>query len=283
MGIGRTPLGMPMGALLIIGAAVGFASAHGAFEGADPRQLVQEMVNNELRSQNRQSQDNRLWSYRKLTRKGGKEYLWGFCETKQGTVHRLLAVNGKPLTDAQQHAEDRRIQELIASSAALRKAQQEGRRDGNEERKFMKLLPEIFRYQAEERNGNLQTLSFTPDTAFHPSGNEERVVHAMQGKLVIDLEQKRLVRIHGRLVSEVKFWGGLAGYLNQGGTCFVETTCLAPDDRELKTLDIAMQGKALFFKTISVHEHDVFSQYAEVPSDITLPEAADRLKKDAGS
>ena len=39
-------------------------------------------------------------------------------------------------------------------------------------------------------------------------------------------------------MTEVKFWGGLAGHLNPGGTFSVELENVEPGDWELKSLDV---------------------------------------------
>jgi hypothetical protein len=41
--------------------------------------------------------------------------------------------------------------------------------------------------------------------------------------MVVDAEQKRLIGIDVRLMAEVRFWGGLAGYLDAGGTFSVHS------------------------------------------------------------
>lgn len=278
----KVPRGVQTRILLFVWIVTLAATAR-AESGTDLKQLVGEAVDNEIKSQTSEANDNRLWSYRKLTRKRDKERLWGYCETKLGIIHRLLSVNGRPLSGSQLQSEEQRISNLIASPDAVREAQKETTADGKEERNFLKLLPQAFYYQEEKHQANLVTLSFTPDPAFHPSGNEESVIHALQGKLVIDVKQKRLVSIRGRLLYEVKFWGGLAGHLDAGGTFSVESICVAPGDWELRTLDIEMKGKALVFKTISVQEHDIYSDYIQVPPNTTLVEAAERLKKGAGT
>jgi hypothetical protein len=42
-----------------------------------------------------------------------------------------------------------------------------------------------------------------------------------------------------------------------------------------------MTGKALLFKSISVQQHEVYSSYRELPSSLSLADAADLLQKDA--
>src|SRR5579862_4245896 len=79
--------------------------------------------------------------------------------------------------------------------------------------------------------------------------------------------QKRLVSVQGRLTTNVKFWGGVLGHLNSGGTFSVSMQNVAPGDWELKSLDVDMQGKALLFKTIGVQQRETYSNYTPMPAD----------------
>ncbi len=245
---------------------------------AGANQLVREVIQNEIQAE---PSNNNMWSYRELTNRKGKELLLEYCQTKYGTIHRLLAVNGHPLNPSQRQAEDIRIQKLLRSPDAVRAAQKKERADAQEERKFLRLFLDAFRYQEEGQQGDLMKLGFRPNSDFHPSTDEERVLHSLKGTMVVDVQQKRLVSVNGRLTTEVKFWGGLAGHLNAGGTFSVLSENVAPGDWELKSLDVEMNGKALLFKTITVREQDTYSSYTLVPPSTSLAQAAERLQKDS--
>jgi len=244
-----------------------------------PDQLVRAVMHHEIQAE---LNETNLWSYRDLTERHGQQVLLEYCQTKYGTIHRLLAVNGRPLGPRQRQAEDERIQKLIESPNAIQESQKKEAADAREERKFLELLPDAFRYQNEGEQGDLVTLKFAPNPAFHPSGYEAQALCHLQGTTVLDVKQKRLVRINGRLTTRVNFWGGLLGHLNQGGTFSVVSEQVAPGDWELKALDVQMSGKALFFKTIAIRESDTYTDYRLVPPETTLEQAAEQLKKDSG-
>jgi hypothetical protein len=264
-------------ALASLGLAISPLSA-AVQNAADAQQLAREVIENEIRAE---VDDQNLWSYRELERRDGDELLYEYRQTRQGTIHRLLAVNGRPLNARQRRAEDERIQRLIASPAALREEQKKETADAEQCRRFLTLFPQAFRYREEGRQGETATLRFAPNPGFRPQGNEARVLHSLQGTMVVNLRQKRLVSIQGRLMTEVKFWGGLLGYLDPGGTFSVSCENVAPGDWELKSLDVAMRGKALLFKTIGVEQHERYSDYSPVPPDVNLQRAAELLRKSA--
>lgn len=241
----------------------------------DPDELVREVMQNEIQAQTREDD---LWSYRELTRGKGREQLVEYWETKDGTLRRLLAVNGHPLDARQRQAEDRRIQKLLRSPDALHEAQKKEKADAEEERKFLNLFPRAFRYELQSRSGDLATLEFRPNPDFEPSGLEAHALAALEGTMVVHVKQKRLVSIRGHLTREVELFGGLLGHLDQGGTFSVVSEEVAPGDWEVKSLSVEMNGKALFFKTIAVHEEKSYSNYSRVPSDTTLAQAAEHLR-----
>ena len=105
------------------------------------------------------------------------------------------------------------------------------------------------------------------------------VFHHMEGKLVVDSKQKRVVEINGRLTSPVKFAGGFLGHLDEGGTFLVKEQEVAPNHWDVTILNININGKALFFKTIAIQQKEIYSDYTRVPAGITLQQTAELLKR----
>jgi hypothetical protein len=101
----------------------------------------------------------------------------------------------------------------------------------------------------------------------------------MEGRIWISLREDRLAEIEGHLVREVKFGGGLLGYLDKGGEFRVKQAEVSPHHWEISVLHVNMHGKALFFKTISVQQNEARSNFRQVPDDLTLAQAAKELQK----
>jgi hypothetical protein len=243
-------------------------------------QFVQDVLRNEVEAQMR---DHSLWSYRKLKVEDGKQKLFQVCQTEEGELERLIAINGQPLGPQQAHAEDRRIQRLLTHPDEIRQKQRKEREDGEQERKLLQTFPQAFRFQYDGMEGNLVRARFTPSPKFHPSGHTEQVFHHMEGELVLDRQVKRLAEISGELTSEVKFAGGLFGHLDQGGTFLVKQREVGSHCWEVTTMHVHMSGKALFFKTISVRHDEEHTNFQQVPSNTSLQQAAELLLRDAAS
>jgi hypothetical protein len=101
----------------------------------------------------------------------------------------------------------------------------------------------------------------------------------MDGSLLVDGEQKRLAEIEGRLTSPVKFGWGLLGHLDKGGTFLVTQQDLGSGHWELTKLDVEMNGKALFFKTIAVREKELNTDFQQVPEGIRPRQAFELLRQ----
>ncbi|HLW43815.1 MAG TPA: hypothetical protein VKS00_04955 [Candidatus Acidoferrales bacterium] len=237
---------------------------------------MRETVQNELNAGNN---DPSLWRFRKITVKDGKKQMYDVIETKNGEVDRLLAVNGKPLSAEQQRAENERILKISADSEEQKKRAKTQNEDGDKETQLLKMLPDALQYRYAGKKGDIIRLTFKPNPNFRASTHEAEVFHHMAGVMLVNSRNKRLAELSGRLITEVKFGGGILGHLDKGGTFEVKQGEVSRGHWDLTLLDTELTGKELFFKTISVREKMIESNYTRVPSNITVEQAAQMLTK----
>jgi hypothetical protein len=238
--------------------------------------LVRDIIEHEIDAQ---AKDESLWCYRKLEEKdGGPRRLFMVCQAKGAQIERLLAVNGKPLDEIQQETENQKIENLLHSKRELQKQERQRHEDGKQATELLELIPDAFVFRMEQKDGNKIKLKFTPNPAFHPSGHQAEVFYHMEGTLTLDVDQKRLAEISGRLKSPVKFGAGLLGHLDEGGTFLVKQQEVGPGYWEMSTMDVQMSGKALFFKTIDVRQKESDSEFQAVPASATIEQAAEMTK-----
>ncbi|HVB32832.1 MAG TPA: hypothetical protein VNJ52_00460 [Patescibacteria group bacterium] len=240
------------------------------------RQLVREVVQNEIREQNAKPI---YWNYVEIETENGVKKFFEVYETKTGTVKRLLAVGGKPLSPAENRLQDAQLEKILDHPSLARKAARERDQDGENGKKLMAMLPNAFLFQYDGRVGDLVRLRFRPNPRFHPPTSEAVVFHHMQGHLLVDPRQKRLAEADGRLTSEVKFWWGLLGHLDKGGTFLVKQSDIGGENWKLTRLRVSMKGKVLFFKTVGVQENERLEDYRENPAGMTLRQAVRQLEK----
>jgi len=271
-----------LGAVLAVAGSAGIGSGHVQPEFAknlpsSANDFVRDVLHHEVAAQ---EQDHALWSCRMEKREDGKQKLFLVYQTRYGDIERLFAIDGLPLTPAQIQTEDQRIERLISSPAEIRLQQKKQRSDGEHARNLLHMLPEAFDFRYDGTQGSLVRLRFTPNPKFHPPDHEGQVFHHMQGTMLLDPQQKRLAAIDGTLTSEVKFFGGLFGHLDKGGTFVVQQQEVSGQFWEVTEMHVHMSGKALFFKTIGVQEDENYSNFDLVRGDPTLSQAAEFLKRD---
>jgi hypothetical protein len=239
-------------------------------------EVLRKAVNSELKAQ---SNDHSRWMYQEKAKDAGKEQVKWIVETREGDLDRLWSVNGRPITREQQKLEDRRIEDLLHKPDRRRKRQRAQREDAQQTERLFKMLPDAVTARFEEHKGGLVELLFQPNPNFRPSSHEAAVFHAMEGRIWIDERENRLAEIEAHLIRPVKFYGGLLGHLDEGGTFNVKQSEVAPGHWEITLLHVNMHGKALFFKTISVQQNAIRSDFRPVPANITLAQAADELQR----
>jgi hypothetical protein len=242
-----------------------------------PDQLVRQVIHHELEAEHN---DHSHWMLRlQETKPGTGTRTEEIVQTNQGWVRRLLAINGHPLNAKQRAQDDARMRKLISDPAQERKELQSLRNDAAQAEDLMKMLPDAFLYTYAGRNGDLVKLNFRPNPKFHPSSRKAAVFHDMVGSVTLDVKHQRLAAIQGHLNQEVKFAGGLLGHLDKGGSFEVKQSQIGPGVWDATYMNVEMNGKALFFKTIAVHEKDIRSDYHRVSDNLTLSQAAGLLEK----
>jgi hypothetical protein len=209
--------------------------------------LVRRVVTNELTFQD----DHTNWMYRLEKEEYGKKQVEEIVETKEGSLSRLLSVNGLPLTPKQQMEEDERGRELMTSRSAQQKLRRSLDAETLQGRRLFKMLPDAFVFSYAGSGGNLVKLSFRPNPSFHAPSLEARVFHDVEGEIWIDCKQERLAGFDGHLTQAVRFGFGLLGHLDKGGHFEVRQAEVVPGHWD----------------------------FHRVPDDLTLTQAADILNR----
>jgi hypothetical protein len=265
------------GAILLLVSCIGSAESQSAAQ-LSPADLVKAVIRRELHTA---EVAEIRWKYLLNKEADGKQETREVVETKSGSLDRLVAIAGKPLTDAQQRDETERILRLSHNPEEQHKLEQSRRKDAEQCNAFLQMIPDAFLFEYAGESGGLIKLIFKPNPHFQPPSREGKVLHEMAGEIWVDARQQRLVSINGQLMNEVKFAGGLLGYLEKGGQFTVKRTEIVPGHWELTDMGVNMRGKALLFKTISVQQKELHRNFERVPDDLNLSDAAGLLLKQA--
>lgn len=239
----------------------------------DPKQLVQQAVQTEIRA-NRNDQSH--WLYYESDRKPDESVTQWVAETKEGDLTRVLKKNGTPLSEPDQR---KQMDDFIANQDAQKKQRSDQQHDDQQASALLKLLPVAFVWSDGGAQGGNRTLHFKPDPGFNPPTREARVFAAMEGDMVINSAQHRIVSLKGQLVHDVKFGLGVLGDLKEGGTFDVERRRIGSTEWQITESHIHVKGHELLFKSISEQEDDVKSRFRPLPSNLSLKDAEALLIK----
>jgi hypothetical protein len=242
-----------------------------------PQQLIQQIIDTE-RTENKN--DHSQWIYLDHSVKPKEQLLRWVATTPQGDVDRVLVKDGRELAEPDQQTQ---IQKFLRDPRAQKKQIAENAHDYQQVDDLLRLLPNGFLWTVLKTTPEETTLHFVPNPSFHPPTHEARVFAAATGELVADNRQHRIRSVHGTLVHDVTFGGGLLGRLKQGGSFAIEQQQLAPSLWQLTLIHIHLEGNALLFKSISFQEDDDRSRFTPEQNAVTLDQAARAVMHQPGS
>ena len=246
-----------------------------AAEKISAQELVKQVVYNELQAN---QNDHTHWMYRDSDTVPAKSTVKLVVETPNGTVSKLIELNGHPLTPQQQAQDETRMESILTDPTVLARQRKNSAHDDQQSVSLMKMLPNAFIWTyTGESNGEIH-LAFKPNPAFQPPTYASRIFAAMAGEAVVDAAQKRVKVLSGTLIQTVEFGWGLFGKMNKGGTFRVVRSQVAPGHWEITATHVHIQGHMLIFKSINEQEDEITSDYKETPSSMSLNEAIEKLK-----
>lgn len=232
----------------------------------DPVKLVRNAAYNEQRG----SGVEHLFRYHYQKEEDGKTTLKEVVESRDGTVSRLLAHDGKPLDADENRVELARLSKLRDDPEAQAKRAKREHVEGERANTMTQLLPVAFLYtyagMVPGPSGPCYRLLFQPNPNWTPPSREAEVYHGMAGELWVDAAQQRLARFQAHLIADVNFGWGVVGRLFKGGTILVEQKDVGGRHWEPTYMQLDLSGKILMVKTLNIHTKETLNNFRPVPS-----------------
>ncbi len=205
-------------------------------------------------------------------------------ETKDGDVARLLEINGRPLTPAEEEKEQERLENLLDDPGRQRHRKQGEDQDAARAIKVLRALPNAFLFRhvgdGVGPSGKLEKFSFWPNPDFNPPDLETQILTSMTGEIWVDAAQEHIVRLEGHLQQDVDFGWGILGRVNKGGWILLEQAEVSPGRWRIVHLKMVMTGRVLF-KTRSFDTEEEESQFEPLPVDLSYTQAIRMLRPQA--
>jgi len=212
-------------------------------------------------------------------------------ETKDGLVARLLSVNDRPLSPADEQKEQTRLFQLQSDPGRQRKRKQAEDADAARALNVLRVLPAAFQYQyagpGEGPDGKVERFTFKPNPAFSPPSLETQALTAVAGEIWVDPAHERVVRLEGHLQQGVDFGWGILGHLNKGGWIVIEQEDVGAGQWRAVHFQMSMSGRVVFktrvFDTMEDETHfgplPVGLDYRKAIGMLLAPPAADESKR----
>lgn len=234
-------------------------------------EFVQRAVDNELKQDRA---DHSHWLYFEGDLKPGHFVRQWVAETSDGNLDRVVQLDGRKLGEQQQR---QRVDAYLDNPSLQTKARKSEAHDDREAEEMLELLPRAFVWtRVGEKDGNV-LLHFKPDPNFKPPDLESKVFAAMEGEMRVNLQAMRIATIKGKLIQNVKIFGGILGQLDAGGTFDVERRETGDRVWQITETHVHIKGHALIFKTISEEEDDQKWDFKPLPGQITMRQAENEL------
>lgn len=241
----------------------------------NPRDIVQQAVKTELSADNN---DHSRWAFFETDRKPERAVRQWVAETREGNLRRVVELNGHPLATSEQKS---KMDAFVHDTSTRSRQRKNEHHDDEQAAELLRLLPDAFIWTYKGRVGANENLHFRPNPQFRPPDLESKVFAAMEGDMLVDAEQHRIVSLKGKLVHDVKLFGGFLGSLAAGGTFDVERRMTGSHVWQITETHVHINGRVLLFKTISEQEDDVKTQFRQLQAnqDATMGEAETDLMR----
>ena len=246
----------------------------------DPVQLVRATVANEIRENARTTE---FWMYRLTKETKSGTQVRDMVETKDGIVARVIRVNGRPLTDAERAADDRRLDLLARNPQEQARKRADQQKDANRFLTLIRALPEalIYTYDGTEQIEGRQAvrLKFRPNPAFHRTTIETIIFRSAEGFIWIDSSERRILKFEGSETNEISIGWGLLGHIDKGSRLRLEQHRIDESKWRLSGLKLEGSGQILLFKSVTMNQRQSATDFRAVPSGLNVAQAIDLLKK----
>jgi hypothetical protein len=259
--------------------AITFASGM-AWPPALPSETARELIGEACYNELQQREMRTLWSYVAERHSNNHVFREQVIETVDAPVRHLLAVDGHPPTSAQMKEENDRHQRLLNSASGRHAIQKQQEDDDKKIEELLRIIPEAFVFEDQGKEGQSERVAFHPSPGFKPKTYEQRILHALDGIVVIDLHDKRIARLSGSLGTRVEFGYGLIGHVEQGGTTEITRVHLSPGVWKTSAEKIDIDGRFVVLKTINKHQDESRTGFEPVAPATTFAQALNEMEKE---
>jgi hypothetical protein len=243
---------------------------------------AQALVNRALATELRTAQDaNHPMRYRLRRSSPRLTSTKEIIETREGFVARLVEINDRPLSQAQEQQEQARLDTLLSDPSRQRHRKQSEESDAGIILKLLRMLPQAFLYDytgpGQSSAGSVEKFRFHPNPRFSPPDLETQALTAMTGEIWIDPGWERVARLEGHLQQDTNYGWGILGKLDKGGWLVLDQAAAAGGQWRIARFQMKMTLRILF-KNKDFDTTQQMTGYAPVPANLDYRQAIQLLR-----
>jgi hypothetical protein len=204
-------------------------------------------------------------------------------ETSDGNVARLLERNGQKLTAEEDAAERERLNQILASPADFVRHHKRDDSTRNDSLQLVKEMPRamVFSYtpnqpQLPGATRKQVVIDYHPDPNYQPQQTLDDLLTGIEGRMWIDAESHRVVRIEGHVLHPVNFGWGILGKIYPGGTIELEQANASGDRWAYSKLEVHLNMRVIV-KQVPVNNHMTAYDFQPLPGPVTVQQAVQML------
>ena len=195
-------------------------------------------------------------------------------ESRDGTVARLIAVDSRPLTPAEDAAERSRLQAMLDSPATFARHVRNEQSNKKQAIEMIKLIPDamLFTYAEGQpqpstipKPADLIALDYVPNPAWSPPGLTAEMLTGLRGRLWLDQHTHHIVELDVSVFRPVNVGFGVLAKVFPGGTVMMTQTTPVQDRWPIAELTEHVSLRALMVKTYKEDAQIHNSGFTQIP------------------
>ena len=198
--------------------------------------------------------------YRVHTTDAKGDRLRDVIECTGGSVSRLLAMNGKPLTAEEDAVERKRLQDLAHDPDGFTHHSEDDAKSKKLARDLVNLMPDAMIYTrvpAEDGHSadGSPTLAFdfAPNPQWHPPSTISEALTGLRGRIWIDARSGYVQHLNGEIFRSVNFGFGMVAHIFPGGRLEFTQTDVGKGRWLYSHFAQKLRIRALMLKTIDIN------------------------------
>ncbi len=205
-------------------------------------------------------------------------------ESREGTVARLIQRDGRPLTSAEDKAEQQRLGDILRSPEDFIRHHKKDATARGYSISLVKLLPTAIRYAytpgQPQPPGSFSpqvVIDFSPDPNFKPPTTPSEILTGIQGRFWIDGRTGRMTRAEARVIHPVDFGWGMLARIHEGGTIMFQQTEVGQDRWAYSALEEHFVIRELLLKTVAENTRMSSFDFRLLPAPVSFQDAVRTL------